>query len=227
MDEYTKTRVYDFEQLDLNDSHTKRDLFAETFIISLTDGYGTKYSGRINSRLIRYTDRSGNVYKINELYTYLGDNLDFGYYLLEGYVSIDDGYGKSFFIEIELADKNKPVITLIGDATMEVKQNDVFKDPEFKCRDASGCKTDIKYFYQNENNEVDKIDTKTPGKYIIKYYAVDGDGNETIAVRTVLVKNINSMNATSIIIILAVILVLVGSITIAIMHERKKNREEG
>jgi hypothetical protein len=230
MDQYAPTRSYNFSELNLNNLYTQRELFATAFPITLEDGEGNTYNAQIHSRFIKYIDREGNVSPINNaLYTYIGNNnKNFGYYLLEGYVKVlnEDIYGKSFFIMVELADKDAPVLTLVGEETMKIKQYDVFKDPEFNCNDASECHTTIKYYYQNENNEVEEIDTNVYGKYIIKYTAVDGDGNVTTLTRIVEVESVNAMNATSIIIIVAVVVLLVGSIVIAIIIEKKKNKEE-
>ena len=238
IDDYQLNRRYDFSDLDVSNFITMRELFATPLGVTLVDGDGTTYEGIITSRFVRYIDRNGNVNKLNNLpYTYIGGKKAFGYYLLEGSVKLTknvttgtsisgDVYGKSFFVNVELADTKKPVLTLIGDSSMKLKQYDVFKDPEFKCVDASTCTMSTKYYYENENNEVDKVDTTIPGTYIIKYSAMDADGNVSTLTRTVYVESVNAMNGTAIIIIVVVILVFVGSIAIAIWFEIKRRREE-
>ncbi len=238
IDDYALNRKYDFSDLDVTNFLTMRELFANPLGVTLVDGDGTTYQGVVTSRFVRYIDRSGNVNKLNNLpYTYIGGKKEFGYYLLEGSVKLTknvttgasisgDIYGKSFFVNVELADTKKPVLTLIGDASMKLKQYDVFKDPEFKCSDASACTMSVKYYYENENNEVDKVDTTIPGTYLIKYSAMDADGNVSTLTRTVYVESVNAMNGTAIIIIVVVILVFVGSIAIAIWFEIKRRREE-
>ena len=238
IDDYALNRKYDFSDLDVTNFITMRELFASPLGVTLTDGDGTVYQGLVTSRFVRYTDRAGNVTKLNnQSYSYIGGKSDFGYYLLEGSVKLtknvttgatisEEIYGKSFFVNVELADTKKPVLQLIGDATMTLKQYDVFKDPEFKCTDNSRCTMSIKYYYESEGNEVDKVDTTIPGTYLIKYTAVDADGNVSTLTRTVYVESVNAMNGTAIIIIVVVILVFVGSIAIAIWFEIKRKREE-
>lgn len=229
LDYYAPTRSYDFSTLNVNSISVQRELFVNPLEVNLTDGYNRQYLGVLKARIIQYTDRNGNVSTLNNTdYTYLSNNKNFGYYLLEGYIEIyqEEFMGKSFFISVELADKNPPVLEFIGSSRMELKQYDVFKDPEFKCNDGSGCTTSTKYYYQTLDNEVDKIDTAKSGTYYIKYIAVDGDDNVSELVRTVVVESVNAMNATSIIIIVSVVVLLVGFITIAIIVERKKSKEE-
>ena len=73
---------------------------------------------------------------------------------------------------------------------------------------------------------MDTVDTTIPGTYLIKYSAMDADGNVSTLTRTVYVESVNAMNGTAIIIIVVVILVFVGSIAIAIWFEIKRRREE-
>ena len=237
IDDYKLTRKYDFSQLDITDFYTKRELFADPLGVTLTDGEGTIYEGTINSRFVKYTDRQGNVQILNDMpYTYIANKNSFGYYLLEGRVTLNKNvttgtnintqvYGKSFFVNVELADTKAPTLTLVGDETMSLKQYDVFKDPEFKCTDNSGCTLSIKYYYETEDEEVEKVDTSVPGKYIIVYSAVDADGNVSELRRIVNVESVNAMNATAIIIIVAVVLVFAGSIALAVWLEIKRKRE--
>ena len=241
LDDYEPTRKYDFSELDVTKFQTKLELYAfspEEQNVTLVDGDGMTYSGNIDAAFVRYTNRSGEVTTLNrQPHAYLTGKKDFGYYLLECRVKITknistdtdvtgDVYAKSFFINVELADTKKPTLTLNGDAEITVKQYDVFKDPEFKCVDNSGCSVTINYYYESESNSVDKVDTTIPGTYTIKYTAIDADGNVTILTRTVYVESVNAMNATAIIIIIVVVLVFAGSIALAIWFEIRRRRAE-
>lgn len=238
IDDYSPTRTYDFSDLNVEDFRTKLELFADSFSVTLDDGNGTTYQGEVTARFVKYTNRNGVSTPLsNKPYNYLKNKTEFGYYLLEGKVRLTKNlttgtdittemYGKSFFVNVELADTKPPQLQLIGEATMHLKQYDVFKDPEFKCNDNSRCTMSIKYYYEGTSNEVDKVDTTIPGTYTIVYTAIDADGNVSTLTRTVMVESVNAMNLTSILIIVAVILVFAGSIAIAIWFEIKRRREE-
>ena len=238
IDDYSPSRTYDFSDLNVEDFKTKLELFANSFTVTLDDGNGNTYQGEVTASFVKYTNRNGVSTPLsNKPYNYLKGKTEFGYYLLEGKVRLTKNlttgtnittemYGKSFFVNVELADTKPPQLQLIGEATMHLKQYDVFKDPEFKCNDNSRCTMSIKYYYEGTSNEVDKVDTTIPGTYTIVYTAIDADGNVSTLTRTVMVESVNAMNLTSILIIVAVILVFAGSIAIAIWFEIKRRREE-
>lgn len=236
--EIQETLELEYGEFNVETNDMKIALYGDELVVSLIDGNDVRYSGKIVSAFIEYVDRSGNATLLDNLpYTYIGEVNNFGYYMLECKVQIlknetsgvnleEAMYGKSFFVVVELKDTKIPTLTLVGEKEVTVKQNDVYKDAGYKCDDLSGCNVTVTYYLNDENNKVDSINTKVAGKYIIKFEAIDADGNKApAAYRTVTVEAINSLNVTSIIIIVVVVLAFAAFITFGILHERKKNKK--
>lgn len=227
----------EYGEFNVETNDMKIALYGDNLFADLIDSNDVRYLGKVISSFIEYVDRDGNVEILDNLpYTYIGDVNKFGYYLLECKIQViknltagtdleEPMYGKSFFIIVELKDTKMPTLTLVGEKEVTVKQNDVYKDAGYKCDDLSGCNVTVTYYLNDESNKVESINTKVAGKYIIKFEAIDADGNKApAAYRTVTVEAINSLNVTSIIIIVAVVLAFVAFITFGILHERKKNK---
>lgn len=87
-------------------------------------------------------------------------------------------------------DKEAPVITLTGDATVSVDFGATYTDAGATAKDNKDEKVEVKWEITDAAGKVvDKIDTKVPGKYTITYTAKDAAGNEATAVtREVTVK---------------------------------------
>lgn len=231
--------VLEFGKFDINSNEMKQRLYGDELEVSLQDDAGTRYVGKIIPMFIEYVSKEGDIRKIdNKSYTYISAVSEFGTYLLECKVKLitnittgvdytDDVYGKSFFIKVTLDDTTIPTLTLLGESNIEVQQYDAYKDASAKCSDLSGCVVNVTYYLDEvkEENKVNGIDTKTPGKYLIRYVAVDSAGNSSFEViRTVTVSAIDDLNATSIIIIVSVVLVFALFVTLGIILEVRKNK---
>ena len=228
----------EYKKFDIKtDTKLIQDLFGDEMNINLVDKNGINYSGKISPVLVEYTDRNGATTKLDNLaYNKISEMNGFGVYLLECRIQVlkdvtndtiyqDTIYSKSFFIRIELSDKEKPVITLIGKDEIEVKQYGAYKEPGYRCVDDSTCKVTVKYYLNDDSNEVSGVDTDVVGKYIVKYVAVDGDGNQSdIVTRTINVVSVNSFDNKSIIIIISIVVVLAVVVTTIIVLEVRKNK---
>ena len=217
----------------------KQKLYADELEVSLSDKAGVNYVGKILPVFVSYTSLDGNVRNIdNKSYDYINGVSEFGTYLLECRVKLitnistgtnytEDVYTKSFFINVELSDTTIPTLTLLGDSNVTIHQYDAYKDASAKCSDLSGCVVNVTY-YKNEikeENIIDEIDTKIAGKYIIRYEAVDSAGNKSFEViRTVNVVSMDELDATSIIIIVSVVVAFALFVTLGIILERKKTK---
>lgn len=84
-------------------------------------------------------------------------------------------------------DTEKPVITLKGQETMQVKLNEKFTDPGATAKDnIDGDMTDkIKIEIKKDGKVVEKIDTSKVGTYTITYTVEDTAKNKATKVRTV------------------------------------------
>lgn len=226
----------EYGSFDINSDGVKQMLYGDDLEVTLEDAAGTEYIGKIVPRFVEYKDKNGNISAINDgKYDYIGTAKDLGYYTLEcrvkllsnrttGLVYTDEIYTKSFFIVVTLDDTKIPTLTLLGDAEVEVKQNNAYKDAGYKCEDASTCVVTVKYYLDDE--EVDRIDTRVAGKYIIKYSAVDTAGNASLELtRTVTVTGVDEVNASTIIIIVSIVVVFGAVIALAIIIEVRKNRK--
>ena len=206
-------------------------------LVSRDDPDTVIYQGVISPIFVSYKDRNGNVSLINdESYGYISTVNEFGYYALECRIKLtrdvvngtditEEQYAKSFFVTVELKDSVKPTLSLVGDSEVTVKQYDVYKDAGTKCSDLSTCRVEVTYYLNDETNQVDKIDTDIAGKYIIKYVAIDGDGNESFPTyRYVDVVALTSLDTTSIIVIAAVVGLFVIFVVVGIVNIKKKSR---
>ena len=227
----------EYKAFDVTSDEIKLLLYGDEFTATLTAN-GAIYSGKIISRFVSYEDRNGHVTSIdNASYEYIASQTAFGYYTLEcrvklledttNHVVFDSNmYGKSFFIRVELKDSIIPTLTLLGEKEVSVKQFDVYKDAGAKCSDSSGCEVEITYYFNTEDNEVEEIDTDVVGEYIIKFVAVDGDGNVSFVERRVVyVTGVNALDTTSIIVIASVVGLFVLIVVFAIIMEVRKNKK--
>jgi len=226
----------EYGNFNINSSDIKQALYADELQVNLIASDGNTYIGKISPVFVQYEDRSGSITILDNLgYDYIAMTNGFGYYTLECRVQIlsDEGgqtytdkYAKSFFVNVELKDTIPPVITLLGDLEVKVKQYGAYKDDGYKCNDLSGCQVTIEYFLNDDSNPVNAIDTKVAGKYIVKYNAIDGDGNHAVTViRVVEVLNINTLDTTSIIAIAVIAVLFISIVTIGIIVEVKKNKK--
>lgn len=228
----------EYKGFDITSIDTIQDLYADELNVELEDEAGTSYMGVITSRFVSYKNRAGVVTALNnESYEYIAEQSNFGHYTLECRVKLVKNittntvyttniYVKSFFVDVELKDSIIPTLTLLGDKEVEVKQHDVYKDAGSKCNDVSGCTVKVTYYFNSEDNEVEKVDTSKAGKYIIKYVAEDGDGNLSfVETRTLTVTGVNSLDQTSIIVIVAVAAILILVVGIAVIMEVNKNKK--
>lgn len=229
----------EYGKFDINSMELKQKLYADELEVSLSDKAGVNYVGKILPVFVSYTSLDGNVRNIdNKSYDYINGVSEFGTYLLECRVKLitnistgtnytEDVYTKSFFINVELSDTTIPTLTLLGDSNVTIHQYDAYKDASAKCSDLSGCVVNVTY-YKNEikeENIIDEIDTKIAGKYIIRYEAVDSAGNKSFEViRTVNVVSMDELDATSIIIIVSVVVAFALFVTLGIILERKKTK---
>ncbi|MCM3004624.1 S-layer homology domain-containing protein [Priestia koreensis] len=100
-------------------------------------------------------------------------------------------------------DKDKPEITLTGNADVAVQYGSEYTDAGATAVDKVDGKVEVKTTITDPAGKVvDKVDTKVVGKYTITYTAVDSAGNKAEATRTVTVSedpvpNVESVSATS------------------------------
>lgn len=100
-------------------------------------------------------------------------------------------------------DKDKPEITLTGNADVAVQYGSEYTDAGATAVDKVDGKVEVKTTITDPAGKVvDKVDTKVVGKYTITYTAVDSAGNKAEATRTVTVSedpvpNVQSVSATS------------------------------
>lgn len=238
---YEKEVALEYKDFDIEAQGVKNKLFANSLHLILTDDSDATYDSVVSSAFIEYVDREGNVTPIdNEDYTYIAKAENFGYYLLECRIQLLDRrmngnivheyseptYTKSFFVRVELRDTIAPTLTLNGEKTLSVKQNDVYKDPGATCEDKSACTINVTYYFNSEDNPVESIDTKVPGEYIIKYIGTDGDGNESFAVeRRVTVIALDQFDKNTIIVVSTIVAAFILCAAIAILVEVRKSKK--
>ncbi len=222
-----------YKKFDITNVKLQGSLFAHGYDINLLDEDDNSYKGEITTSFVKFIDKDGNVELLNNKpYDYIASVNKVGTYVLEGRVRIlknlttneeyTDRYGKSFFINVNLNDVTKPTVTLLGESEITIKQHDVYKDSGAKCEDDIACEITVAYYL--DGKQVESIDTSVEGEYIIEYTATDVGGNVAKTTRTVIVKNINSLDITSIIIIVSVVVLFIIFITAGIIIERKKAR---
>ena len=102
-------------------------------------------------------------------------------------------------LTVTVADLTAPVITLLGDAIMEVDQGDAFTDPGAEATD--NVDGDITPVADSD------VDTTTVGIYTVTYTATDAAGNEATETRTV---NVNVPDNT------APVITLLGESTLSL-----------
>lgn len=231
----------EYKEFDITADGIKNALWADSLELTLLDHNNNSYKGRIMPVFVEYEDRQGNKKALNnEEYDYIATVDGFGYYLLECRIQLlsitphnettpqvyeEPVFGKSFFVRVELRDTIIPMLTLVGDSTVSIKQRDVYKDVGVSCVDHSVCNVEIAYYFNNEDNPVEGIDTNNPGLYIIKYLGVDAEGNCSLAVRReVTVVSLDSFDKNTIIIVSAIVGAFVIFSIIAIVVEVKKTR---
>lgn len=225
----------DYKKFDINNVSLKTKLYAEGLRVGLIDENEYEYSGKVTSSFVSYIDKNGVVTKLeNEPYDYISTVSKLGTYLLECKVQIlknnttndeyTDRYGKSFFIRVKLEDKTLPTITLTGESEVTLKQYDVYKDSSAICEDDTECVITVNYYFNGLDNKVESIDTSKPGTYTIEYVATDEGGNVATTTRTIVVQNINSLDTTSIIVIVSVAVLFIIFVTTGIIIQKKKAR---
>lgn len=238
--EINDTVVLEYKGFNISSDAIIQSLYGDRLSVNLVSRDNPTiviYRGVVSPVFVSYTDRNGNVTLIdNQPFNYIASVDGFGYYLLECRVLLqydvlnekeieDEVYGKSFFVKVELKDSIKPTLSLLGDAEVSVKQYDVYKDAGTKCSDLSECRVVVKYYLNDETNEVEEIDTSVAGKYIIKYVAIDGDGNESFPTyRYVEVVTVANLDTTSIIIIATVIGAFALFVIFGIINIKKKSK---
>lgn len=79
--------------------------------------------------------------------------------------------------KLDIFNPNAPIITLTGDAEMHHELGNDFTDPGFTVTDKDGGPLD-----ETQAEIFGEVDGHTPGRYIIRYDFIDGDGNEAITV---------------------------------------------
>jgi hypothetical protein len=84
-------------------------------------------------------------------------------------------------------DTTPPVITLTGDSPMYLSVGASFTDPGITVTDDSAGTTSRRYFVNGTEVEEVAIDTSAAGNHIITYKAIDAQGNESTATRSVIV----------------------------------------
>lgn len=97
------------------------------------------------------------------------------------------------------ADTTKPVITLKGSETMNLKLKEKFQDPGATAKDDvdGDITSKIKVEIKNEGKVVSQIDTSKEGVYIITYTVADATGNKDIKTRIVKITNKSGNNNTN------------------------------
>ena len=100
--------------------------------------------------------------------------------------SVSDSSGNSCVASrtVTYVDVTAPVITLLGEAEMEMDNGAVYEEPGFSAVD--DCDGDLTALVTVENN----LNSEMPGIYTITYTVTDAAGNKATAQRTVTVKDL-------------------------------------
>lgn len=228
----------EYKQFDIvNDNSLKQKLYIGGLLVNVSDAQ-YNYTAEVSPVFVEYKDRNGNATELENLpYTSISGFDGFGHYLMECRLKLvknlttneeytSEVFTKSFFIDVELQDTIAPVVTLVGEGEIELKQYAAYKDDGYKCNDLSTCTVTVSYYLNDKDHVVEGVDTKVAGKYIIEYSAVDGDGNVSDTVtRIVMVASVNSFDTTSIIVIASIVVVFIAIVVAGIIIEVRKNRK--
>ena len=173
-------------RIDLSDDDflTPREYFYEGSELSLLTVNNkkrdeiVKISGRIDGNGFIYVDGEGNIFIDNIC------NKDYCANGLEEDVEITENPNG----QVPDLNKEDPVITLNGDATIYVELNGTYKELGTIARTKSGDTLEYTTETKKNNEVVDHIDTTVEGTYVIKYET--SNNNKTVSVtRTVVVLN--------------------------------------
>ena len=111
--------------------------------------------------------------------------------VVKAYISCGSKYKTKGYVDPNSKTERKPVIKLNGKAKMSVKQGSIFKDPGATAEDEEdGDLTDSIVV-------TGKVNTRTPGTYVIKYSVTNSLGNKATKKRTVTVEEKETTTTTS------------------------------
>jgi len=113
-----------------------------------------------------------------------------GSYVLTYSVSDESGNKAQTTRTVIYVDVTAPVITLTGDAEMELDNGAVYEEPGFSATD--DCDGDVTELVAVEGT----VDTGTPGTYTLTYTVTDAGGNTATAQRFVTVKDLTPPELT-------------------------------
>ena len=113
-----------------------------------------------------------------------------GSYVLTYTVSDESGNQNQTSRTVVYVDVTAPVITLTGDAVMELDNGAVYEEPGFAAAD--DCDGDVTELVTVSGD----VDTGTPGDYTVTYTVSDTAGNTTAVQRTVTVRDLTAPELT-------------------------------
>lgn len=142
-----------------------------TDIVNYNEEYKDLYVQALkNDEVIKDIDVSSN-YNENKV----------GSYIISYTIKLNDYYNKRLYRVLEVIDKQKPIINLIGDNKITIDYGETYIEPGFNATD--NYDGDISKKVKIKNS----VDTKKSGNYKITYTISDSSGNKTKAVREVVV----------------------------------------
>ena len=113
-----------------------------------------------------------------------------GSYILTYSVSDESGNQARISRTVVYVDVTAPVITLSGDAEMELDNGAVYEEPGFSATD--DCDGDVTGLVTVEGT----VDSGTPGVYVLTYTVTDAGGNTATVQRSVTVKDLTPPELT-------------------------------
>lgn len=114
------------------------------------------------------------------------DNKNLGTYYIT-FEKKDDLFKNKLYMKVNVVDKEKPIIRLIGKEIININLNDKYNEPGYSAFDNYDGDLTKKVVVKNE------INTKVLGEYIIKYLVIDSSGNESEKTRKVnVVKDVSA-----------------------------------
>ncbi len=113
-----------------------------------------------------------------------------GSYILTYSVSDESGNQARISRTVVYVDVTVPVITLTGDAEMELDNGAVYEEPGFSATD--DCDGDVTGLVTVEGT----VDSGTPGVYVLTYTVTDAGGNTATVQRSVTVKDLTPPELT-------------------------------
>ena len=177
---------------------TKPSIYAKSTSVG-SDGVYSKLDVQIYDSIgVVSVTINGKIYNYSGRYIDFNDG--FAYTFYQGkhtIVAIDKAGNES--TKIITVDKTAPTIELVGDAVIDINNNDTYTELGAKVIDNVDeerivTPSIINYYDTDDNlvSEVSEVDVSTPGRYEIVYSAIDKAGNSAISVtRTVNVINEN------------------------------------